>query len=220
VAERWLRPVPGAVTRSFSYSPRLPFRAGAHRGADFAAARGTAVRAVCAGRVLHAGPVARAAAVVTVGCAARRVTYLPLAALRVRVGAWVHEGAAIGALAGGHGGALHLGVRRAGDRFAYEDPLGLVPDRPPGVSPPQAVPRLRRPPAGGVRARPASAPRARDAAPRLEPRADSNPTARAPWPAWAGLIAVALGIAGSGSVALHRHERRSGRRAHPVRSPA
>ena len=125
-AERWRHPVPGAVTRSFSYSPAAPFRRGAHRGADLAAAPSATVRAACAGRVLFTGAVAGSPRVVTVRCGTRRVTYLPLARVEVGRGRRVAAGARLGTLAPGHGGGLHLGVRRAGDRFAYEDPLPFL----------------------------------------------------------------------------------------------
>src|SRR5947207_9106452 len=45
----WRRPVPGAVTRPFSYARDAPFVAGRHRGVDFAARRGSVVRAACGG---------------------------------------------------------------------------------------------------------------------------------------------------------------------------
>lgn len=50
-AVEWRRPVAGAVTRGFSYGAD-PFRAGWHRGADFAAGPGAVVRAACGGRVV------------------------------------------------------------------------------------------------------------------------------------------------------------------------
>ena len=158
MAARWQRPVPGDVARAFSYSPAAPFRGGMHRGADLAAAPGTAVRAACGGRVLFAGAVAGGAPVVTVRCGVRRVTYLPLAAVNVRRGSRVRAGSVLGALAPGHGG-LHLGVRRAADRFAYEDPARFL-GRPGGGLPLAGAPRgARRPP--GVPPRPVAAPAVR-----------------------------------------------------------
>jgi hypothetical protein len=152
LAERWLRPVPGEVARSFDYARAAPFARGAHRGADLAARPGTPVRAACGGRVVHAGPVAGRDGVVSVSCGVRRVSYLPLDAIAVRAGAEVRAGAALGAVAPGHGG-LHVGVRREGDPFGYEDPLALLPAAgAPGV--PVAAPRL---------------PLARPPRPRLEP---------------------------------------------------
>jgi hypothetical protein len=165
-ARGWLRPVSGEAVRAFDYTPRHAFAGGAHRGVDFAAATGTRVRSACTGHVVHAGTVAALGGVVTVRCGDRRVTYMPLAAIAVREGARVVRGAGLGMVAAGHGG-LHLGVRRAGDRFAYEDPLAhfgggtpplLVGLRPHGSARPStAVPA--QPTAPGrtaVSARPAS----------------------------------------------------------------
>jgi murein DD-endopeptidase MepM/ murein hydrolase activator NlpD len=241
-AERWRHPVPGAVTRSFSYSPAAPFRRGAHRGADLAAAPGAAVRAACAGRVLFAGAVAGSPRVVTVRCGTRRVTYLPLTRVQVGRGSSVAAGARLGTLAPGHGGGLHLGVRRAGDRFAYEDPLRFLRrsprawpvggrarhGRPPTPAPaprldslpraaPVLVPHATTPHATtSPRGAPHSATPPPPAPARRTPRA--APTAPAPWPVWAGLTAVLLGTAGSGTVALSR--RRAARRAAPAPTAA
>ena len=216
-----------------------------HRGADLAAAPGTAVRAACGGRVLFAGAVAGGAPVVTVRCGVRRVTYLPLAAVNVRRGSRVRAGSVLGALAPGHGG-LHLGVRRAADRFAYEDPARFL-GRPGGALPLAGAPRgARRPP--GVPPRPVAAPAARGraaarsapapAAPAPALGAAPTPAARpapalgaapahagaagaadpAPWPVWIGAAAVLLGAGGSGTVALRR--RRAAQRASPAPASA
>jgi murein DD-endopeptidase MepM/ murein hydrolase activator NlpD len=157
-AERWLRPVPGDLARSFSYARATPFARGAHRGADLAARPGTPVRSACAGTVTHAGPVAGHGGVVSVRCGARRVSYLPLARVTVRAGAAIPAGAPIGTVAGGHGG-LHFGVRREADRLGYEDPLSLLaPPARPRAPTPVAVRRGRPRPAPRT-VRPVTAPR-------------------------------------------------------------
>ncbi|MGI8781646.1 MAG: murein hydrolase activator EnvC family protein [Solirubrobacteraceae bacterium] len=163
LAERWLRPIPGEVARSFSYSRAAPFVAGAHRGVDFAARAGTAVRAACGGRVVHAARVAGPHAVVSIRCGQRRVSYLPLASLAVRAGTAIRAGTPLGTVAAGHGG-LHLGVRTEADAFGYEDPLALLPrpGRPLPAAPRAADPRRRAPRV----VRPRSVPPARPA-PRL-----------------------------------------------------
>jgi hypothetical protein len=178
LAERWLRPVPGEVARSFSYSRATPFARGAHRGADLAARPGTPVRAACGGTVIHAGPVAGHGRVVSVRCGWRRVSYLPLARLAVRADSTIRAGAPIGTVAAGHGG-LHLGVRRDADRFGYEDPLALLasPDHPRTPVPP--VVRRRRPRTAPrpVAARPSRRPMPRRVVVPRSPRADVAPRA-------------------------------------------
>ncbi len=196
LAERWLRPVPGEVARSFAYARGAPFAAGAHRGADLAAPPGTAVRAACAGRVVHAGAVAGRDKVVSMTCGTRRVSYLPLAAVAVRAGARIRAGAPVGTVAPGHGG-LHLGVRREGDPFGYEDPLTLLaaPPRPFAPAPAPPAPRAPRP-----AATPWSAPRPLPPGPL--PAGRASPLA--PWPVWAGLALLLCGVAGTGTLALRR----------------
>ena len=155
-AAAWLRPVPGDVVRPFDYAAARPFASGLHRGADLASQPGAMVRAACAGHVLHAGAVAAHGGVVTVACGARRVTYLPLKAIAVRTGSPVARGAAIGTVAAGHNG-LHVGVRRARDRFGYEDPMARIGE---GVGPAPGLfsrpPVPARPRAPGARPRTAS----------------------------------------------------------------
>ena len=155
----WRPPVNGSVARAFAYARDAPFRAGAHRGVDLAARPGEIVRAACAGEVVTASvggssrargvadrvPGGPGAGVVTLRCGPWRVTALPLASVAVARGARVPAGAVIGRVGAmaGHTG-LHVGVRRADDRFAYVDPAPMLRDgpRPPvTVAPRTAVPR-------------------------------------------------------------------------------
>ncbi len=202
-AAAWRRPVAGAVSRPFAYSRATPFAAGLHRGADFAAPPGAVVRAACAGRVAFAGR-----GVVTLRCGAWRVTHLPLATLRVHAGEPVREGARLGTLAASreHAG-LHLGVRRAGDRFAYVDPVPLLGH---GARPPVTVvgPRGDPGPRGGPRRAPLSAPLRAPAAPRPVARVRVPPArSPAPWPVWIGLALVLSGAIGGGTRVRARKRR-------------
>jgi hypothetical protein len=201
-------PVPGEVSRGFD--PGRPFEGGRHRGVDLAAAPGTKIGAACSGPVAFAGTVGASGSVVTLRCGGRRVTHMPLATIAVRAGTEVRRGAPIGTLAAsaGHAG-LHLGVRREGTRFGYEDPLRFLARRTPPVPlgraprsprlvrpprPPRApgAPRLVRPPPRPVGAppRPVAAPRL--ARPVRAPR-PANSLPLAPWPAWVGLALVLAG---------------------------
>ena len=160
------------VARPFAYGPN-PFRAGWHRGVDLAARPGATVRAACPGRVATARP-----GLVTLRCGPWRVTHLPLAPRRgpSRRGACARGRRVLGTLgrraARGHAG-LHLGVRRAGERFGYVDPLPFL-----GGAPPRPVaPRRCRAPAA---ARAAAPPRARAAAARRRCRAGAGAARRRP----------------------------------------
>jgi murein DD-endopeptidase MepM/ murein hydrolase activator NlpD len=213
LAQRWLRPVPGDVARPFSYERAAPFVAGSHRGVDLAAAPAAVVRAACPGRVIHVGAVAGRDQVVSMRCGGRRVSYLPLATVAVRAGATIGAGAPIGSVAPGHRG-LHLGVRREGDPFGYEDPMALLPARERPIAPipvatgrrPIARPATPRPAARPAMPRPAMPrPAARPGVPRPLPR---QPRVRQPSPAplhvWVGLAAALCGAAGSGTLAVRR----------------
>lgn len=196
---RWLRPVPGETARPFSYGSN-PFARGLHRGADLAAPPGTPVRSACAGTVVFAGRVPAQGRAVSVRCGRHRVVYLPLAAIAVRRGAPVAAGTALGTVAAGHRGALHLGVRREGRRHGYVDPDGLLGDDPP---PPAAVrvPRL-----GPTPRPPAPRPRPAPLWPPAPPAAVPAP-GLAPWPVWLGLALLLTGAAGGRTVALRRRGR-------------
>jgi murein DD-endopeptidase MepM/ murein hydrolase activator NlpD len=215
-APGWSRPVDGEVLRPFRYAAGSPFAAEAHRGADLAAPPGTRVVSACPGRVLFAGAVASAGRVVTVACGGRRVTYLPLAGVAVHAGTRVAQGSPIGTVAAGHGG-LHLGVRRARDRFAYEDPMPLLQAG--RVPTPVLLPRVRlsHPRRPALR----RGPSARVSAPGLRAVQVGAASARrtaalrapAPWPVWAGVALVLAGCGGSGA-AIAVGRRRTVRRAH------
>ncbi|MFE0675146.1 murein hydrolase activator EnvC family protein [Streptomyces sp. NPDC058867] len=128
VAETW--PVPGPrVLRSWD-PPPTPYARG-HRGVDLAAAPGTPVRAVAAGRVSFAGRVA-GRGVVSVelsgtGSPPLRTTYEPVTP-RVREGEEVVAGQVVGTVTGpaSHCPAtcLHWGLLRG---EVYLDPLALLP---------------------------------------------------------------------------------------------
>src|SRR6478752_8157477 len=125
----WTRPVAGRVVRPF-VAPRSRYGAG-HRGADLAAAPGTAVVAAGAGRVAFAGSVAGTLHVVVDHGGGLETSVSFLATITVRTGQTVARGAIVGT-AGGTGpehavGVVHFALRVAGE---YVDPMRLfaVPD--------------------------------------------------------------------------------------------
>jgi len=197
--------VPGAVERPFSYAGD-PFARGHHRGLDLAAAPGAPVRAACSGRVTFAGRAGAGA--VAVRCGRFSVTHLPLRPA-VRAGERVVAGAPIGAVARSarHAG-LHLGVRRASDRFGYLDPAPLLHDPPrhaPPVGPRSAARRTAPPPPHPAPLPSGPLPRVAPAPPAPAPPEGSSPVA--PWPAWAGLALLLAGAAGAGTAGRRRARR-------------
>ena len=160
-AASWRAPVRGSVLRAFAYSPRAPFARGGRRGVDFAARRGTRVRAPCGGRIAFVGVVPRFGPALSIRCGALVATLLRVRA--TRRGA-VRRGGVIGVATG----AVRLGARVGARRWGYVDPLALIGhDRPVGRAP-QAPPAVRAP----ERPRPTAVPAI---------------VARVPWTAWAGL---------------------------------
>jgi murein DD-endopeptidase MepM/ murein hydrolase activator NlpD len=222
VARGWIRPVDGAVARAFSVGPDR-FAAGQHRGVDLAAAPGSPVRAACGGRVSFAGRVPGGGRTVSVRCGALIATYQHLGGVAVARGQVVMPGGRIGRI--GRAGAaaprphVHLGARVAATG-QYRDPLALLAGAPRGPlapvpwarrSPP--TPAARRPPPRWLR--PARAPRPLPAAVRLpaarpvRPPAATTAVRRLPWPVWAGLALVALGLPLSGGLLVVRRRRRT-----------
>ncbi|MFC8859006.1 murein hydrolase activator EnvC family protein [Streptomyces sp. NPDC057144] len=128
VARNWPVGVRPAVLRGWE-PPATPYGPG-HRGVDLAAEGGTPVRAVAAGRVSFAGPVAGRGVVslelAGTGDPPLRTTYAPVEAV-VEEGDVVAAGEVLGSVqpAGSHcTGCLHWGLLR-GD--VYLNPLSLLP---------------------------------------------------------------------------------------------
>ncbi len=196
-------PVRGEVVRAFAYAGD-PFARGHHRGLDLAAEPGMPVRAACSGRVTFAGSAGADGRAVTIRCGAWSVTHLPLRGLAVHAGERVVTGAPLGTVAAapGHAG-LHLGVRRATDRFGYVDPAPLLDEAP--TSPPAAGPPPR--PASRPHGPPPPHPAPPQSLPGSSPVANRPSTQLAPWPAWAGLALLLLGVVGAGTVGVTRSRR-------------
>ena len=181
----WTWPLGGEVVTPFRNGDD-PYAAGQHRGIDIAGRVGDPVVAAVPGLVRFAGTAGSSGSTVSVRSVDGRfdVSYLHLGSIAVRRGAQVGAGQAIGTV--GTTGVrsierphLHFGVRAAGTRHAYVDPLTLLPPfAAPSPRPPQAVPVAVPAPV-----RPAPAP-----APVPAPRA---PALRAPVPAGRRLPAPA-----------------------------
>jgi hypothetical protein len=133
-----------------------PYASGQHRGIDIAAPVGATVVAAAGGEVRFAGTAGSLG--LTIGIRTGDgydTSYLHLSSLAVREGARVSAGDRIGAV--GTTGTrstpqphLHLGIRDAGSRHAYHDPMSFL-------APPAAAPRAPDPPPATV-AEPAPAP--------------------------------------------------------------
>jgi murein DD-endopeptidase MepM/ murein hydrolase activator NlpD len=148
----WVWPVSGDVITPYRNGTD-PYASGQHRGIDIAAPIGTRVVAAAGGDVRFAGTAGSSGLTISIRTGdGYDSSYLHLSSLAVRAGARVAAGERIGAV--GISGTrsaiaphLHFGVRDAGTRHAYHDPLNFLP-------PPAAAPRPS-PPAGA----PAPAPR-------------------------------------------------------------
>ena len=227
-AAAWTWPVRGPVISRFAYRAASPFARGQRRGVDIAAPSGTPVVAACSGRVRFAGAVGTAGRTVSMACGRFVVSYLHLDAIRTRHGARLRTGdplGTVGATGRRHERRPHLsfGVRRVGTRWAYVDPLRLLPAEhgiPPDTSP---APRGRRapPPLGPAPAsepKPARVPHRGDA-PFLA-HAERSPALGLPlgalWlPAGALLAAAAMGAPLARSRVRYRGRRSANHRTRP-----
>jgi hypothetical protein len=158
----WRWPVHGSVLTAYRNGPD-PYAGGQHRGIDLAAPAGTPVAAAAAGTVRFAGVAGDSGLTISIRTADGRfdTSYLHLGSIGVRAGSAVRAGERIGAV--GTSGRrsvpephLHFGVRDAGARFAYRDPLTLLP--PPGSPEPGARARPRTVPLLAERLEPAVGP--------------------------------------------------------------
>ena len=233
-AGTWAWPVRGDVLTSFRNGSD-PYAGGQHRGVDIAAPVGTQVVAAAAGSVRHAGVAGNSGLTVAVRAGAHDVSYLHLSAVSVKEGQAVAAGQRIGAV--GTSGRrsvtrphLHFGVRRAGQRHAYLDPLGFL--APPAATPPQA-PRVPVPAPVPVSPRPQPLP-VRGRAPRRVPagrpvrvpagrrvRLPAGRRVRVPrlGPAPRGVAPRALPVPGGGRVPALRPVPSVRRHARPARTP-
>lgn len=109
-------PVVAPVSDPYRPPPK-PWMAG-NRGIEYATVPGSVVRSIGPGVVAFAGPVAGSLHVTILHPDGLRSSYSYLAAVRVRVGARLAAGVAVGVA----GNRLHLGIRR--DK-AYVDPASL-----------------------------------------------------------------------------------------------
>ena len=168
----WVWPVSGDVITPYRNGTD-PYASGQHRGIDIAARIGTPVVAAAGGEVRFAGTAGSSGLTISIRTGdGYDTSYLHLSSVAVRAGARVSGGDRIGAV--GISGIrsataphLHFGVRDAGTRHAYHDPLNFLP-------PPTGAPRPSPPASAPVPAprpvQPVAAP-----APRVAPRPDTPP---------------------------------------------
>jgi hypothetical protein len=143
----WKWPVRGEVITRYRNGSD-PYAGGQHRGVDIAAPVGRAVSAPTPGRITFAGTVGSSGLTVSLRTADGRwdTSYLHLSAASVRRGQEVGAGERLGAVGTtGRRSAsqphLHFGVREAGSRHAYHDPMDfLAPLGRPGEGKPGPVP--------------------------------------------------------------------------------
>jgi murein DD-endopeptidase MepM/ murein hydrolase activator NlpD len=140
----WVWPVEGEVITPYRNGDD-PYAAGQHRGIDIAAATGTTVVAAAGGEVRFAGTAGSSGITVSIRTADGLfdTSYLHLSSAAVRKGQRVATGEAVGAVGttGVRSAArphLHFGLRDAGTRHAYHDPLTFLP--PPALAPPRPRP--------------------------------------------------------------------------------
>jgi murein DD-endopeptidase MepM/ murein hydrolase activator NlpD len=192
----WFWPVRGEVITQYRNGSD-PYAGGQHRGIDIAAAVGAPVVAAAGGEVRFAGTAGSSGLTVSVRTGdGYDTSYLHLSSIAVRAGTHVSGGERLGAVGTtGERSAtaphLHFGVREAGSRYAYVDPLALLPpatapppSQAPNPAPAPAPAPLAPSPAPAPALRPAPAPRAAPApgsaprpvpAPRRAPRAAPSP---------------------------------------------
>ena len=137
----WTWPLQGELITGYLNGDD-PYAAGQHRGIDIAGALGAPVVAAAAGEVRFAGVAGSSGLTVSVRTDdGFDTSYLHLGAAHVRAGERVSAGQRLGAVgtSGVRSAAaphLHFGVRDAGTRHGYRDPLAFLP--PPSAPGPKA----------------------------------------------------------------------------------
>lgn len=141
----WVWPLRGEVITPYRNGSD-PYASEQHRGIDIAGAVGESVAAATSGEVRFAGTAGSSGLTVSVRTADGRydTSYLHLSSTAVREGDYVAAGQRVGTV--GTTGTrsvsephLHFGVRDAGSRHAYHDPLNFLPP-PSTTSPPRGAP--------------------------------------------------------------------------------
>jgi hypothetical protein len=184
----WVWPVSGEVITPYRNGTD-PYANGQHRGVDIAAPTGTPVVAAAGGEVRFAGTAGSSGLTISIRTGdGYDTSYLHLSSLAIRAGTQVSAGDRIGAV--GTSGTrsapaphLHFGVRDAGTRHDYHDPLAFLPSPPPPApapEPPAPAPATAPEPAPPA-ATPVTVPRAAPN-PHAVPRARPHPNPHAPHP--------------------------------------
>lgn len=142
----WSWPVEGELLTGYR-NGEDPYAGGQHRGIDIAADSGTPVGAAAAGTVRFAGVAGSSGLTVSVRTSdgGLDTSYLHLSEVVVREGDQVAAGQRVGNV--GTSGRrsvevphLHFGVREAGSRHAYHDPLSYLPPLSRPAPEPRGVP--------------------------------------------------------------------------------
>ena len=198
----WVWPLTGPVITPYSNGSD-PYAGGQHRGIDIAGDTGQPVVAAAGGSVRFAGTAGSSGLTVSIRTTdGFDTSYLHLSSASVLAGQTVAAGERVGAV--GTSGTrsaerphLHFGVREAGSRHAYRDPLAFLPAAPPSAEGPREAPAPQPAPAP-IAPRPVPAPApvparervparrgaiprrvpARAAAPAADPGRQGSPAAR------------------------------------------
>ena len=132
----WVWPVSGEVITPYRNGTD-PYATGQHRGIDIAAPVGTSLVAAAGGEVRFAGTAGSSGLTISIRTAdGYDTSYLHLSSISTRAGTHVSAGDRIGSVGttGTRSAAaphLHFGVRDAGTRHDYHDPLAFLPPPPP-----------------------------------------------------------------------------------------
>jgi hypothetical protein len=184
----WIWPVRGQVITPYRNGDD-PYATGQHRGIDIAAPVGTPVVAASGGEVRFAATAGSSGLTVSIRTADGLLdtSYLHLSSTVVAKGDHVSAGDRVGAvgITGKRSAAephLHFGIRDAGTRHAYHDPLAFLPPGPAAPERPRPAPAPMPAPAPTPRHTPVPITPSPEPAPERSPHPQRTPR-RAPTPA-------------------------------------